>query len=234
MPRTYDPVQARKESTRRLIGVDNRERGVVEIYACRRIETADLYAVDWPEIIGEDYFETLKAEWVDDEERKLAIANARDPEDLKRIEERLDARQRDATVRLLAHILADEERRNLMLRRCNAWVMASVEGVGIAKEGVLSGPIPAATAPRDICEVLPNGSYVVPVRIVPGEPGQGQICIEDLWADERLMLGICLQAIFSRLHRVRPLRRGQGPSDTDIRLDGRNGASAARNPDVDP
>lgn len=212
-----DPIERRKDATRRLIAVPNTDAECIEVYACRRVDTMSLEAVGWAEIVGEDYLQALQSEMMTEDEKTTALLG-KSEEEAKIILAEMERRENVATMGMIRHILLDRGphgRAARLVSRCDAWIMASVEGIGVAKEGVEVGALPAGKAPREYCDELPgmNGAVIRPLRFVmEGEaydPKKGVLAITDLWEDERIMLGCLIQATFSRIKRVRPLRGRQ-------------------------
>ncbi len=208
-----NPIRERQEAVRRLIVLHNLPMDCHEVYACRKVDTMSLLDVGWAEIVGEDYIHSTRARMQAQAEMDGAALAASSPEERKRLEQEIEQRQSAETLRLIGHILNDRARVAKLVARCDAWIAASVEAIGIAKDGAVAGILPKGTAPRDVCLSLHDegdekGPYVKPVTMVLGEAEDDHsLSVSDLHEDERIALGVMIQSAFSRSARVTPLRR---------------------------
>ena len=206
-----DPIEKIAKAARRLIVVDQGAAGRF-VYGCRRVRPEEMIRRGFLQIV--EIAAASQATNAAMEEALIAQRIADAPDDAAReairasiSEERASDQQ--ATIR---KIMADPDAAKEYLAQCEAYLMASIEALGLALDDAPEGLQAPGTQVQDVAQPLGEEAgqpvYLRPVRYTDGptDPAKGQIGIEDLGQIARLKIGVWAMAASSPAEELRPLR----------------------------
>lgn len=217
MQLTKDPLKLLRKASRRLICIEVEETGDRLIVCCKRATSRELSKLGVLALVGADVVAEIKQSVIDEAQHEMWKLGARTAEEMEAAEEKIRASKARAAASALDSLANNPKTVEALIERSDAWVCASVEGIGIAKEGVDLGVLPLDSLPPVVCEVLGTravapGSdqeepvYLVPIRLVLKDPGPGDTLLYEYLSEEtRASLGALIQKAFDVTKEVRPL-----------------------------
>lgn len=222
------------------------------MFAVRRIDTDELRQVGFAQLEGSSAAKQAEAQIADERRQGEALIRAMTPGEAREAEAKHIGRLRELQVSRFRSMIATPDGDRAFMRRCNAYICASVTRVGTLLEGVVlpdrtlipddEDPAGFAEDARSEAEVQAGAPpvYSEPIQFVQDEadhkPSEGRLWVHLLSVSDRFTLG---QAIMdmqtaSVVREVLPFRGGSRgrqdlpPTRGDVRTD------ASRDPAVEP
>lgn len=195
MPRT-DPFEVLLGAACRLICIEPTDAVSPLVFQAKRVDTAALLRAGWVELPGDSELAKLLHEGSKEGERKIRMASAKNEVQRKKLLAKFAEEDKAEQDRFLAALVNDPTSMDALQRRCDAWVIASVDGVGIPRDHTVRGILDGT--PAQLCEEGPEG-YIKPCRFGIDVP------VTILAQQDRVTLGTLLQVAFGVSKEIRPL-----------------------------
>jgi len=210
-----DPILAKRVAARRLIVHGGSGDPVRQVWCVRRIRAEDIRLEDpgLAEVLGPEAVAQAHAELAEERERAMLLASTTDPAVLAQLDDARRVRQQERGAAMLAQLAQSEDAAQALIRRCEAYLRAAVERVGIARDDAPDGVQPPGTDPSVVAvDLTPDGparTYLRDVRLVPGpDAGPGELPLSELDLTERATLGLLVISALAVAPEIRPFRSG--------------------------
>jgi hypothetical protein len=207
-----DPIAEKRAAARRLIVHQGDDDKVAQVYAVRRIRAEDLQAQGMGEILGPEALDRARAAEQKRTDALGLLEQAGTAEDRARIQGDIDAMTAARNEDVLSALVSSEERVRGLLGRCEAYLVAAVEGFGIVlDDSVPHGILARGVSPDTVCRDLGDGLRIRKGRFVLGPDAKdGEIPLSEIPVAERVALGLLVMSALEVASTVATFPAGPG------------------------